>query len=103
MAEYDLDLGDTFISITDEDGNEFELDVLDQMEYRDIQYLIAVEVTEEEREEEAVILKQVTDEATGEEMLSTPDTEEEYDLIYNLFMERLFDDEAGDDEEAEET
>ena len=32
-------------------------------------------------------------EENGEELLSTPDTDEELDEIYNLFMERFFEDE----------
>ena len=33
----------------------------------------------------------------GEELLSTLDSDEELDLIYNQFMERLFADEAMED------
>ena len=95
MADFDLDLGDDLLSITDEEGNEFELEILDETEYNGFRYLIAVETTEDPSEQqEAVILKYITDEATGEELLSTPDTEEEYDEVYNLFMDQMFDEEA---------
>ena len=94
MADFDLDLGDDLLSITDEDGNEFELEVLDETEYKGLRYLIAVETgPDDTSEQEAVILKYVTDEETGEELLSTPDTEEEYDEVYNLFMAQMFNDE----------
>ena len=92
MADFDLDLGGDLLSITDEDGNEFELEVLDDLEYHGVQYVIAVETGPDDRQEqEAVIMKYVTDEETGEELLSTPDTEEEYDEVYNLFMAQMFD------------
>lgn len=29
----------------------------------------------------------------GEELLSTPDSDEELDMVYNLFMERFFEEE----------
>ena len=38
-----------------------------------------------------IILKSVTED--GEEFLSTPDTDEELNEVYQLFMERLFEDE----------
>ena len=92
MADFDLDLGGDLLSITDEDGNEFELEVLDDLEYHGVQYVIAVETgPDDQQEQEAVIMKYVTDEETGEELLSTPDTEEEYDEVYNLFMAQMFD------------
>ena len=41
-----------------------------------------------------VIMKTI--EENGEELLSTPDTDEELDEVYQLFMERFF----QDDDEA---
>ncbi len=50
----------------------------------------------EEQEAEIVILKAVTE--NGEEFLSTPDTDEELDEVYELFMEQLFAEEDQDEE-----
>ena len=42
-----------------------------------------------------VILKSITE--NGEELLSTLDSDEELDRVYDLFMEQLMDDEDGED------
>ena len=38
-----------------------------------------------------VIMKAIVE--NGEELLSTPDSDEELDTVYNLFMERFFEEE----------
>lgn len=97
--------GADFITITDEDGNEFELEHLDTLEYNGQTYMAffpAVEdgkPTEEvdlDEEYGLVILKVV--EVDGEEQLSTLDSDEELDLIYQQFMEVLFAEEEEDEE-----
>ena len=47
-------------------------------------------------EEYGLIIMKVVEE-DGEELLSTLDSDEELDLIYNQFMERLFADEEMED------
>ena len=59
-------------------------------------FLTAETEGEEENEEEGgVVIMKVIHE-NGEELLSLPDSEEEADAIYELFMEELF---ADEDEE----
>jgi len=85
------DFGGDFISITDEEGNEFELELLDVLEKDGTFYHAFIPAGQVEEEEiEIVLLKAV--EENGEELLSTLDSEEELNEIYNLFMERLFED-----------
>ena len=50
-----------------------------------------MDVDADDEEFGLVIMKAI--EENGEEILSTPDTDEELDAIYNLFMERFFEDE----------
>lgn len=88
--------GANFITVTDDDGNEFELEHLDTLEYNGQTYLAffpAVQEGEEADEEELglVILKAI--EENGEEILSTLDSDEEIDAVYNEFMKELFADE----------
>lgn len=88
--------GANFITVTDDDGNEFELEHLDTLEYNGQTYLAffpAVQEGEEANEEELglVILKAI--EENGEEILSTLDSDEEIDAVYNEFMKELFADE----------
>ena len=98
------EFGPDFISVTDEDGNEFEWELIDTLEHEGVTYYAMLPAVEEDEEtgepvdvdaddEEfgLVIMKAI--EENGEEILSTPDTDEELDAIYNLFMERFFEEE----------
>ncbi len=100
--------GPDFITVTDEDGNDFELELVDTLEHKGITYYAMFPAVEEDEatgqpkdvdadDEEygLVIMKGI--EENGEELLSTLDSDEELDEIYELFMERFFQDE---DEES---
>ncbi len=99
--------GPDFITVTDEDGNEFELELIDSLEHNGITYHALfpavgeneetgepLDVDADDEEYGLVIMKTI--EENGEELLSTPDTDEELDEVYQLFMERFF----QDDDEA---
>ena len=101
--------GPDFISVTDENGNEFELELVDSLEHNGVTYYAMfpavaeneetgepVDVDADDEEYGLVIMKVI--EENGEELLSTPDSDEELDSVYNLFMERFFD----EDEETED-
>ena len=91
------EFGPNFITVTDEDGNDIELELLDVLEHKgqtDMAFVPAV--PEEEADEDSddygmVILKSIQE--NGEELLSTLDSEEELTEVYDLFMELLFQDE----------
>ena len=91
--------GPDFITVTDEDGNEFELEHLDTLEYNGQTYMAFFPAVPEGGAEEEVyvylfiILKAIT--VDGEEQLSTLDSEEELEAVYQQFMETLFADEDG--------
>ncbi len=90
--------GSDFIQIVDEEGNEYDLEVLDTLEYNDITYmaLIPAGAEEESDDDELIILKVIIED--GEEILSTPDDDDELDNVYNMFMDRLFIEEEEDEE-----
>lgn len=91
------DFGPDFISLTDEDGNEFELEVIDALEYNGRTYLACFPTLEEDTEEaEAeeyglVILKSI--EENDESYLATPDSDEELNAVYEQFMLQLMEEE----------
>lgn len=97
------DYGDNIISISDEDGNDFELLVLDEADMNGVHYLALTESQEPDEEEnlEVIILKVIEDEATGEELLSTVDSEDELEAIYQIFEDQMFseDEDYEDDDE----
>ena len=84
------EFGPSFITLTDEDGNDIEL------EYEGQTYMAFFPAVEDEADEESedyglVILKSVME--NSEELLSTLDDEAELEKIYELFMEQLLADE----------
>lgn len=94
------DFGSTFITVTDEDGNELELEHLDTLEWNGGTYLSffpTVQEGEEVPEEELglIILKVV--EENGEEILSTLETDAELEAVYEQFMENLDDEDTSEE------
>ena len=91
------EFGPNFITLTDEDGNDIELEYVDALELDgQTTYMAFFPAVEDEADEESedyglVILKSVTE--NGEELLSTLDSDEELDKIYDLFMEQILSDE----------
>ena len=88
--------GPNFITLTDDDGNNIDLEYVDALEMDGQTYMAFFPVVEEGADEDAdeyglVILKSVM--VKGEEMLSTLDSEEEAEKVYELFMEQLMEDE----------
>ena len=69
MEEY----GSDFITITDEDGKEYELEILQQLEYQGKTYMAVVPaVSYDEAEEELEVSLLRSDEEDGEPILSAP-------------------------------
>ena len=88
--------GDDIITITDEDGKEYELEVLATIEYDGSSYLALVPAgTDEEAELEVSILKKVMED--GEEILVTVDDEDEMEAVYNAMMDLIYEEDEEDD------
>ena len=97
------EFGPDFITVTDEDGNDIELEMLDDLEYNGQTYMAFCPAVEEGADEDSedyglVILKTI--EENGEELFCSVDDEEELVAVYDKFMEELFGDET-DEEEGE--
>ncbi len=84
--------GSDFMTIVDEDGTEYELEVLSTLEYNGCSYLAVIPAGAEEEEELQVsILKSV--EEDGESILAAIEDESELEAVYDLIMEQLYEDE----------
>ena len=94
MAE---EFGSNFITIEDEDGKEFQLELILEMEYQGEHYnlLLPADMDEEDPDYGFVILK--SQEEDGEEILVTEDDDAVLDEVYDQFMERLFEDEETEE------
>lgn len=89
----DEGFGSNFISIVDEDGQEFELEAVMEMDYEGENYslLLPADMDEDDPDYGFIILKSQME--GGEEILVSVDDEEELNRVYDLFMERLFEEE----------
>ena len=77
--------GDDFITITDEDGVEYELEVLSSVEYRGCTYLgVCPAGMDEDAELEVSVLKVV--EEDGEEILEAVTDDDELASVYELLL-----------------
>ena len=89
------DFGSTFITVTDDEGNEIVLEFVDALEHNGQMYQaffpVETEGEEDDPDNGLVILKVIHED--GEDLLSTLDSDEELDTVYDLFMESLFSDE----------
>ena len=93
------DFGSDFITIEDEEGNEFELEHILSTTCQGAEYalFLPADIDETDPDYGYIILK-ITEE-NGEELYSSVDDEEELVAVYDLFMTLLF---AEDDEKEDE-
>lgn len=85
--------GSDFITITDDEGNEFELEVLSTLEYNGESYLAVIPAaqSQEELQLEVTILKSVDED--GESILCVIEDEAELQAVYDLLMDSLYEEE----------
>ena len=87
------EFGSDFITIVDEDGTQYELEVLTTLEYNNYTYLAvipAVSCKFEESDYQVSILKSV--EEDGEDILCAIEDESELEAVNSLIMEQLYKD-----------
>ena len=87
--------GSDFTTIVDEDGTEYELEVLSTLEYDGNTYMAVVPAGEslEEYELEVSILKSVEEDGEDEPVLCAIEDEAELETVYSLIMEQLYEEE----------
>lgn len=89
--------GSDFMTIVDEDGTEYELEVLSTLEYNGCTYLAVIPAGAEDRQSlEVSILKSV--EEDDEPILCAIEDEAELQAVYDLIMEQLYAEDEEDDE-----
>lgn len=85
--------GSDFITIADEDGTEYELEVLTTVEYNGASYLAVVPADADEGEGLEVSILRSTDE-DGEPLLCAIEDEAELQAVYDLIMDSLYEEET---------
>lgn len=87
--------GSDFMTIVDEDGQEYELEILSTLEYNGNTYLAVIPAGGEEEENlEVSVLKSV--EEDGESILCAIEDDEELQAVYDLIMDQLYEEEDED-------
>ena len=91
------DYGANYISITDEDGVEYELEVLSSVTYKGAEYLALTpaDADEDAEELEVSILKSVMD--GDEPVLVAVEDDAELEAVYDLLMQTMFEDDEAED------
>ena len=88
--------GSDFMTIVDEDGTEFELEVLSSLEYNGCTYLAVIPAGSEESESlEVSILKSVDED--GEPILCAIEDDNELEAVYNMIMDQMYEEEEDEE------
>ena len=90
--------GSDFITITDDEGKEYELEVLSTLEYNGCTYMTVIPAgdSQDTLQLEVSILKSI--EEDGEPILCTIDDEQELEAVYDLIMDSLYEEDSEEEE-----
>ena len=92
MSDY---YGSDFVTIIDEDGVEYELEILSTLEYNGETYIAVVPADGEEHESlDVSILKSVDED--GEAILCASEDDEELEAVYSLMMDSLYEEDEDE-------
>ena len=89
--------GSDFLTIIDEDGTEYELEVLTTIAYNGFTYLAVTPADGETPTEdlEVSVLKSI--EEDGDPILCAIEDQEELEAVYSLIMDQLYEDEESEE------
>lgn len=92
----DEEFGASFITIEDDEGNEFELEHLGTVEFEGSEYMVFLpaDMDEDDPDYGFIILK--VEEVDGEEQFVSVDDDDELQRVYDYYMEQVFSEEEED-------
>ena len=85
--------GSDFITISDEDGKDYELEVLSTVEYNGCSYLAVIPAQEDDSVPDYGVSILKSTEEDGEPILSIIEDEQELKAVYDIIMDQLYDEE----------
>ena len=93
----DKQFGSDYMTIVDEDGQEYELEVLTTLDWNGASYLAVIPagMDDEEQSLDVSILKSVDED--GEPILCAIEDEQELETVYNLIMDQLYEEEEEEE------
>ncbi len=89
--------GPDFVTVVDEEGQEIDLEILEQIEYKGVVYtaFLPADMDENDPDYGIIILRCV--EEKGEIVYETVDDDDLLNEVYEYFMQILFEDEDEDE------
>ena len=84
------EFGANYITIEDEEGNEFELEHLSTLEFEGDEYMIFLPADMDENDPDYGFVILRVEEVDGEEQFASVDDEEKLQRIYDYYMEMIF-------------
>ena len=82
-----------YLTIEDEEGNTFELEVLGGFDFEDRSYMAALPADMEETDPDFGIILLRIEEEDGEEIFASIDDDDELDRVYEYYMQFILEDE----------
>ena len=94
------EFGSDYLTIVDDEGNEFELEIIESMDYNGHTYMafLPADMKEDDPDYGFVLLRVVEDE-NGDDVFESIDDDDELQDVYERFMVLLYDDEEEEDDE----
>ena len=92
------EFGNDFMTIIDDDGNEFNLELLDTIDYNGETFSACLPADMDEDDPDyCLILLSVTEDENGDELFESIDDEEKLEEVHNMFI-TIFEAEEDDEE-----
>lgn len=86
----DLFEDEEIYTLTDEEGNETQFELLGSHELDGVVYLALIPIGEGNKEDEEYVILRMDQDENGEDMLVTIDDDDEFDRIADIFDDELF-------------
>ena len=92
------EFGNDFMTIIDDDGNEFNLELLDTIDYNGEKFSAFLPADMDEDDPDyGLILLSVTEDENGDELFESIEDEEKLEEVHNMFI-TIFEAEEDDEE-----
>ena len=85
---------ENIITLTDEDGKEFDFELIDMLKVEDSDYAILLPLEEDEESDEAIILRVIYDEQGEIQTLENIEDDEEWEKVADAWQEMLENEDA---------
>lgn len=97
---------DSYVYLTDENGNQFPFEFLDVITYdgEDFGIFFPAQEEDDDSDEDEVVILKVIPNADGSVDFVTPDEDSKLDAVFDIFMENLrrqFELETGEEDESD--